>query len=323
MYWKRFFTIGGWFTGLITAGLVLAAGAAVYAGSEQKKASKSAANQMRQGVQTFEPIAPNAPETVDWRRSALDALNFNINHQAQQQQFASQTNRFNTQQAQRMYRTFQPGFDSLQSQIGANALSFSRGELPADVVSSLGRAASTRGLASGFGQGARGGGSGTALGNSLLRGLGLTSLDLSKFGTQLAMNASLQAKQLSPALYDPTQLAVGPQQAIGYDMSQAGVRNENARYWNQLQNQALMGNVSAQNTANTNATNTELAGQLAQAQSIQQAGSTLGGAMGTYATNQPYVQGTGSYGAPAMAGAAVPNAPAGYGYNGGGFYKLS
>jgi hypothetical protein len=126
MYWKRFFTIGGWFTGLITAGLVLAAGAAVYAGSEQKKASKSAANQMRQGVQTFEPIAPNAPETVDWRRSALDALNFNINHQAQQQQFASQTNRFNTQQAQRMYRTFQPGFDSLQSQIGANALSFSR-----------------------------------------------------------------------------------------------------------------------------------------------------------------------------------------------------
>lgn len=323
MYWKRFFTIGGWFTGLITAGLVLAAGAAVYAGSQQKKASKSAANQMREGVQTFEPIEPNAPQTVDWRRSALDALNFNINQQGRQQQFAAQTNRFNTQQAQRMYRTFQPGFDSLQSQIGANALSFSRGELPADVVSSLGRAASTRGLASGFGQGARGGGSGTALGSSLLRGLGLTSLDLSKFGTQLAMNASLQAKQLSPALYDPTAMAVGPQQAIGYDISQAGVQNENARYWNQLQNQALMGNVSAQNTANSNATNTELAGQLAQAQAIQQAGATLGGGMGTYATNQPYVQGTGSYGAPAMAGAAVPNAPAGYGYSGGGFYKLA
>lgn len=321
MYWKRFFTIGGWFTGLITAGLVLAAGAAVYAGSQQNKASKAAANQMRSGVQTFDPIQPGAPETVDWRRSALDALNFNINNQARQQQFASQTNRFNTQQARRMYNTFQPSFDTLQSQIGSNALSFARGELPADVVSSLGRAASTRGLASGFGQGARGGGG--ALGSSLLRGLGLTSLDLSKFGTQLAMNASLQAKQLSPALYDPTQLAVGPQQAIGYDMSQAGVRNENARYWNQLQNQALMGNVSAQNTANTNATNTELAGQLAQAQAIQQAGATVGGGMGTYATNQPYIQGGGTYGAPAMAGAAVPNAPAGYGYNGGGFYRLS
>ena len=85
MYWRRFFTIGGWFTGLITAGLVLAAGAAVYAGSQQSKASKSAASQMRNGVQTFDPIAPNAPETVDWRRSAVDALNFNINHAAQQQ----------------------------------------------------------------------------------------------------------------------------------------------------------------------------------------------------------------------------------------------
>lgn len=289
-------------SGLLTAGLVLAAGSAVYAGSQQSKAAKGAANQMREGVQTYDPIQPYAPETIDWRRSALDSLNFNINNQARQQQFAAQTNRFNTRQAQRMYRTFQPAFDSLQSQVGANALSFSRGQLPADVVASLGRAASTRGLASGFGQGARGGGSGTALGNSLLRGLGLTSLDLSKFGTQMAMNASLQAKQLSPALYDPTSLAVGPQQAIGYDMSQAGVRNENARYWNQLQNQAAMQNVGAQNMANTNATNTELAGQLAQAQAIQQAGSTLGGGMAQYATNQNYMpQGGYGYGAPVPA----------------------
>lgn len=317
-------------SGLITAGLVLAAGSAVYAGAQQNKAAKAAANAQRNGVLTYDPVEPNyqsfgnqAPNTVDWRRSALDALNFNINNQQRQQQFASQTNRFNTQQAQRMYRTFQPSFDSLQSQIGTNALSFARGQLPGDVVASLGRAASARGLAGGFGQGARGGGSGTALGNSLLRGLGLTSLDLSKFGTQLAMNASLQAKQLSPALYDPTQLAVGPQQAIGYDFQNAGIQNDAARYWNQVQNQALQANIGAQNTANTNATNTELAGQLAQAQAIQQAGSSLGGAMGTYATNQPYISGTGTYGAPAMAGAAVPNAPSGYGYNGGGFYKLS
>jgi hypothetical protein len=312
-------------SGLITAGLVLAAGSAVYAGSQQNKASKAAANAQREGVQTFDPIQPFAPETVDWRRSALDALNFNINNQARQQQFAAQTNRFNTQQARRMYRTFQPGFDSLQSQIGANALSFSRGELPVDVVSSLGRAAAGRGLSSGFGLGARGGGSGTALGNSLLRGLGLTSLDLSKFGTQLAMNASLQAKQLSPALYDPTQLAVGPQQAIGYDMSQAGVRNEAARYWNQLQNQALMGNVSAQNTANTNATNTELAGQLAQAQAIQQAGASAGGSMMQLGVMQRQ-QDQGGY---ATNTAGVPNAGSvpGYSYNPylgtGGGYKLA
>lgn len=311
-------------SGLITAGLVLAAGSAVYAGSQQNKASKAAANQMREGVQTFEPIEPFAPETVDWRRSALDSLNFAINNQARQQQFAAQTNRFNTQQARKMYRTFQPGFDSLQSQIGANALSFSRGELPADVLSSLGRAAATRGLASGFGQGFRGAGGGSALGNSLLRGLGLTSLDLSKFGTQLAMNASLQAKQLSPALYDPTQMTVMPQQAIGYDMSQAGVRNEAARYWNQLQNQALMGNISAQNTANSNATNTELAGQLAQAQAIQQAGASAGGSMMQLGVMQQQQDG-GKY---MTNTAGIPNAGnvPGYSYNPymgtGGGYKL-
>jgi hypothetical protein len=312
-------------SGLITAGLVLAAGSAAYAGVQQNKAAKAAANQMRQGVQTYDPIQPtyqltglNRPQTVDWRTATNDALNYNINHQARQQQLAAQTNVFNTRQAQRMYRTFQPSFDTLQRQIGQNALSFSQGQLPPDVVASLGRAASSRGLASGFGQGARGGGSGTALGNSLLRGLGLTSLDLSKFGTGLAMQAGLQAKQLSPALFDPSSLMVSPQQAIGYEMQNAQTQNEAARYWNQLQNQALMGNVSAQNTANTNATNTELAGSLAQAQAIQQAGSTLGGAMGTYATNQPSSYIPNVQGAPS--GGAVP----GYGYNpSGGYYRLS
>lgn len=324
MYWKRFFTIGGWFTGLITAGLVLAAGSAVYAGAQQNKASKNAANAMRNNVQTFDPIEPNyqsfgtqAPNTVDWRRAAQDALNFNINNQQRQQQFASATNRFNTREAQQMYRTFQPSFDSLQSQIGTNALSFSRGELPADVVQNLGRIAAQRGLNGGFGQGARGGGSGTAMGNSLLRGLGLTSLDLSKFGTQLAMNATSQAKQLSPALFDPTSLAVSPQQAIGYGFQNAGIENDAARYWNQLQNQAAMSNVGAQNTANTNATNTELAGQLAQAQAIQQAGATLGSGAMQYATNQNYITG-GVQGAPS--GGTV----AGYGYKpSSGYYKLS
>ncbi len=278
-YWKRFYTIGGWFTGLITAGLVLAAGATVYAGSQQASASKDAANAMREGVQTFDPIKPGDPQLLDWRNATNQSLGFNINNANQRHQLAALTNTFNTRQAQRMYRTFQPSFDSLQSQIGENALSFSRGQLPDDVVQSVGRAASQRGLSGGFGQGARGGGSGSAMGNSLLRGLGLTSLDLSKFGTGLAMNANLQAKQLAPPLYDPAQLMVNPNQAVAYEGQNVAIQNDAARYWNQLQNNALMGNVSAQNTANQNATNTQLAGQLAQAQAIQQAGSTVGGGL--------------------------------------------
>lgn len=304
---------------LIAAG-VIAAGSAAYAGYSQNQASKKAANAMREGVQTFDPVQPtyqltglNRPQTVDWRTAVNDALNYNINHQARQQQFAAQTNLFNTRQAQKQYRTFQPHFDSLQRQLGENALSFSQGELPADVVANLGRTASARGLSSGFGQGFRGGGSGTALGNSLLRGLGLTSLDLSKFGSQLAMQAGLQAKSLSPALFDPASLAVTPQQAVGYQMQNAQTQNEAARYWNQLQNQALMGNVSAQNTANQNATNTELAGQLAQAQAIQQAGSSVAGGIGTYATNQSYMpQSGGGYNFNQAPRPNVVSYPAGY-----------
>ena len=173
-------------SGLITAGII-AAGATVAAGAMSANASKKAASAMRNGVQTFDPIRPNDPQLVDWQGAVNNSLGFNINNAAQRHQLAGLTNAFNTRQAQRMYRTFQPSFDSIQSQIGQNALSFSRGELPGDVVNSIGRAASQRGLSGGFGQGARGGGSGSAMGNSLLRGLGLTSLDLSKFGTNLAM----------------------------------------------------------------------------------------------------------------------------------------
>lgn len=310
---------------LIAAG-VIAAGSAAYAGYSQNQASKKAANQMREGVQTLDPIQPtyqltglNRPQTVDWRTAVNDALNYNINHQARQQQLAAQTNVFNTRQAQRQYRTFQPYFDTLQAQVGKNALAYSQGQLPPDVVASLGRSTAARGLSSGFGQGARGGGSGTALGNSLLRGLGLTSLDLSKFGTQLAMQANMQAKQLSPALFDPTSLMVSPQQAVGYQMQNAQTQNEAARYWNQLQNQALMSNVSAQNTANQNAINTQLAGSLAQSQAIGQAGSSLAGGIGTYATNQP----SSSY-IPNYSGAPTGGQVAGYGYNpSGGYYPLA
>jgi len=316
---------------LIAAG-VIAAGAAAYAGYASNQASKKAAQQQREGVQTFDPLAANynlvgsqRPQTVDWRTAVNDALSYDINHQQQAQQLAAQTNQFNLQQARHQYRTFQPYFDSLQRQVGQNALSYSQGELPPDVVANIGRSASQRGLAGGFGQGFRGGGTGTALGNSLLRGLGLTSLDLSKFGTQLAMQADLQAKQLSPPLYDPTALQVTPQQAIGYSFQNANINNQAAQYWNTEQNKALELNVGAQNQANRTATNTELAGQMAQAQSIQAAGSALGSVAGTYATNQSYVPQTGAnnYGAPAYAGAATPQAPTGYGYNQGGFYKLS
>lgn len=291
-------------SGLITAA-VIAGGAAVAAGAMANKSAKKAAGQMREGVQTFDPIEPDDPRLLDWRRSALDAYNFNNNKLGLMQNIAARTNRFNVGQARQGYSRMQPYFDSLQRQVGANALSFSRGELPADVVSSIGRAAASRGIQSGFGQGLAGAGAGSQIANLNLRNLGLTSLDLSKFGTNLAMQANQQAAALTPALFRPESLMVGPNQAIGYDQQQVNVQNEAARYWNQVQNQALMGNTSAQNTANQNAINTQLAGQQAQAQQIAAAGNAVGGAFNAYAMSSPSQYGnTMGGGVPAYPGRA-------------------
>lgn len=282
------------------------------------KASKDAANAIQSGVQTVEPIRPNAPQMLDWRTAVKDALAFNTNNYVQRANLARLNNQTNRIEAQRMYRGFQPRFDELQNQIGANALSYSRGELPQDVVANIGRAAATRGLQSGFGLGARGGGAGTALGTLNLRNLGLTSLDLSKFGTGLAMNASLQAKQLSPGLFDPAQLMVSPGQAVGYAAQNVGIQNDADRYWNQLENRALWDNTSAGNRANQMATEARLAGQLAQAQSIASGASALGGAVGGMGGGTATSYGNQFAGAPT--GGQVP----GYGYNpSGGYYPLA
>src|SRR5690349_10199516 len=151
-------------SGLITAA-VIAGGAAVAAGAMANKSAKKAANQMQNGVQTFDPIQPDDPLLLDWRRSALDSYNFNNNKLGLMQNIAARTNRFNVGQAKQGYRSMQPYFDSLQRQVGSNALSFSRGELPADVVSSIGRAAAQRGIQSGFGRGAMGAGPGSQISN--------------------------------------------------------------------------------------------------------------------------------------------------------------
>lgn len=289
-------------SGLITAA-VIAGGAAVAAGAMQNRASKKAANSLQNGVEYFDPIQPNAPLLQDWRRTALDANNYNFNQFGDYAMQAARINRFNQNQARAGYRGMQPYFDQLQNQVGRNALSFSQGQLPADVVSSIGRAAASRGLQSGFGQGSMGGGAGSGIGNLNLRNLGLTSLNLSQFGTNLAMQANQQAANLTPSLFRPESLMVSPQQAIGYEQQNLNTQNEAMRYWNQLQNEARLGNVSGQNRANQMAVETGLAGDLAMAQQIGQAGQSTGNMMFQLAlAKQQQNQGGATMGSPGSYG---------------------
>jgi hypothetical protein len=190
---------------------------------------------------------------------------------------ANQVNRFNVGQAVRGYSTIQPYFKQLQEQIGRNALSFARGQLPSDVVSSIGRAAAQRGLSSGFGQGAGGAGAGTAMGNLNLRNLGLTSLQLSQQGTELGMRANQAAAGMTPGLFDLTSQFMTPNMVLGAMGQNAGIIND----WNRI-NAGIANDQSTQNTSLQNAIlqsqaqNTSAAGT-AQANQYASAANTLAG----------------------------------------------
>lgn len=259
--------------GSIIAGI----GAAVW-GNEAKKAGGGYAAQIMK-YKTVEPEEPDAPKTVEWQKILNEVMGTNMNNAPQREALAARTNKFNLGQAQKMYGGMQPYFNQLNQQVGQNALSYSKGELPADVVSSVSRAAASRGLAGGFGQGVRAGGAGGSMGSLNLRNLGLTSLQLSQYGTQTAMEANKLAKYLSPELASSMDWSISPAMGIGYEAANVGIENEAARYWNELQNKAIWDNTSIRNQANQMAAEGKLAGRMANAQMNNAAAQSAAGSV--------------------------------------------
>ncbi len=290
--------------GVVTAA-VIGAGAAAYSANQQKK-SAAASNAALAGMQPVAPGHVPFPQLVNAGQAQGKAVQTNLNGLGGIFDLARRTNEFQVGQARRGYTAMQPYFSTLQEQIGRNASSFARGELPADVVSSIGRSAATRGLASGFGQGASGAGAGTSLGQLNLRALGLTSLDLSKYGTELGMRVNQQAQALTPGLVDPTSMFISPGMQLGVDQFNAGAINQtnqlNAGYANaaNTQNVGLANAIMQQQATNT------LAASNAQNQQVSAAASTLSGLaaqLGQQNQNQ---------------GSRAVGGPVAYGYYGGG-----
>jgi hypothetical protein len=263
---------------LIAAGVIAAAGA-VYSGYAANKAGKEAVNALNQRETLDLERIPN-PETVDWQDILRQTTATNYNNLPLNLATANRVNEFNTNQFLRGANKIQPYFNQLQEQIGRNALSYSRGELPGDVVSSLSRGAASQGFKNGIAGGARGGGFNTALGGLNLRNLGLTSLDLSKFGTGLGMQANQNAGNMVPNLFDPASQMISPQLGIGSAFNNAGIIND----WNRANTQIA----NAEETGNTELLNSILeaqtGGQLNQAQSIQSASSSIAGIGSQYAS---------------------------------------
>lgn len=301
-------------------GAAIAAGISVagtaYAANQQKKSAEQANASLGNAQQVQYKDVP-FPQLVDYKGAQMDAIGQNAKMLPNIFNFANQVNRFNVNQAKRGYTVMQPWFERLQQQIGQNAMSFAKGELPADVVASIGRAAASRGLASGFGQGA----GGNALGQLNLRTLGLTSLDLAQKGTQLGMQVNQQAAALTPGLYDISQMFTSPTMALaamGTNAAAINRRNElNAGY----QNQGIQENTSLLNAIAQQQAQNSLAAGVSQSNQYASGASALGSVLGQALQNYNNQNNSGFYSSTAAAqsalgtnpyGASVTNSPYGY-----------
>lgn len=253
-------------------------GAAV-AGNQLQKARGGYEAQMGKSKKV-EPIREPNPQMFNWENAFRSVLGANRSTQDQRFQDASQQNQFNRRQAMKMYTAFQPFFKDLQAQQGKNALSFSRGELPQDTVDSIGRAAASRGIQGGYAGGVGAGAPGSAMSKVNLRDLGLTSLDLTKYGTGLSMDVNRLAQQLSPGLANPEAYSLSPQIGMGYAEGNTNRFNESNRYWNSLENKAEWDNVATLNYANEAIANANLASRSQEAKMWAELGSSSGSAAG-------------------------------------------
>lgn len=265
------------------ASVVIAGAGAAYSAQQQKKAAQQA-NASLGGMQGVETTKVPFPTLVNTGKAQQNAIGQNAGNLDEIFGIANRVNLFNDKQAIRGYSLMQPYFQSLQAQLGANALSFAKGELPADVINSIGRASASRGLASGFGQGANGGGG--ALGALNLRTLGLTSLDLSKYGNQLGMQLNSAAAQMTPGLFDVSNQFVTPNTELASQQFNANALNQRDQLNAGYSSAANVANTSLGNAVLQQQTTNTLASQNASANQFASGASTVAGLAQQLINNQ-------------------------------------
>jgi hypothetical protein len=118
------------------------------------------------------------------------------------------------------------------------------------------------------------------LGSLNLRNLGLTSLDLSKFGTQLAQNTNVAAGGMVPNLFDPMSQMINPAQALAMQQYNVGTVNDVNRMNTQIENAERSGNTELLNSILEAQTGLRLQGANQQAQAIQGATNVFGSYLG-------------------------------------------
>ena len=267
--------------GTVAVGAAVSAGGAAYSSSQAKKAAKTAAGG-KPG--TFTPELLDDPAQIDPMTVLQTLYSANGAGMAGAVDTTKRVNSANYKQAMKFLNKIQPQAQNIQNQIGNNALSYAKGELPSDVQGNITRMAAERGIQGGFGFGSQGA-SGGSLGNLNLRNLGLTSLDLSKYGTQLGMQVNAAGKALLPQQSMVQDWLMNPAQALGIAQFNTGAQNQFALQNNQTTNNALAANVGAQNLYNQNVAQANATAQMMQGQAVAQAASSIGGGISSFGTS--------------------------------------
>jgi dGTP triphosphohydrolase len=163
------------------------------------------------GAYGDKPVVPYLLPT-DTAQAQRKAIGNNLGNFDVASQLASKTNTFNQEEAQRAFNEFTGGQGAgLFQKSNENISDYLSGIIPDDVSAAVNRSSAAKALGGGFG--------GSQMqGNLTARDLGLTSLDLQKFGVS-ALPQSLGAQQAlrgAPRI-GPESMFMSPQIQIGLD----------------------------------------------------------------------------------------------------------
>jgi len=163
------------------------------------------------GAYGDKPVVPYylPPNT---QQSQATAIGNNLANLGGAQALAGRTNQFNQQQAQKAFDEFTGGAGAgLFEQGNQNISDYLSGIVPDDVTAAVNRSSAAKALTGGFGGSEMHGG-------LTARDLGLTSLDLQKFGVSaLPGIISSQQNARGARMMDPSSMFMTPTQQLGVD----------------------------------------------------------------------------------------------------------
>lgn len=163
------------------------------------------------GAYGDKPVVPYLVPT-DTARSQKTAIGNNLGSFDMSSRLASKTNAFNQKEAQKAFNEFTGGQGAgMFSKANENIDDYLSGIVPDDVSSAINRGSAAKALGGGFGGSQMHGG-------LTARDLGLTSLDLQKFGVQ-ALPGMISAQQGSRGapMMNPTSMFTNPTQQLMID----------------------------------------------------------------------------------------------------------